>query len=100
MNSAALLVIGMIGWLLLVAYSTIREFIAGDALEALLSGLILSILAVDLWGVSAPDGMEYQSSHSLTLWLWWSAAIVPYVIVFYSSFRTHRRSKSDPGPPP
>jgi hypothetical protein len=100
MNSAALLATGTIGWLLLVVYCTIRKFIAGDALEALLSGLILSILAMDIWGVSVPKGMDYQSSHSLILWFWWSAAIVPYLIVIYSSFRDHRRSKSDPDPPP
>jgi hypothetical protein len=90
MDYVALTATGTIGWLLLIVRSTIRGCTAGHAPLALLSFLILSILAVELWAI-APSQVEHELSRSLTSWLLWPVAIFPYLALFYRLFRTQRR---------
>lgn len=96
MNYSALVTIGTIGSLLFIGHSTIRGCRAGHAPMALLGGLVVSILAVDLWAV-APLQLKQKSSHDLVLWLLWLAAIFPYLALIYRLFPRDSQKKADSG---
>ena len=79
MNLAWMTATGTIGFLILVVANSFRGCRAGHAPLALLSGLILGILSVEVWAIVPEQFGLDRSSYRYVLG--WAVAIAPFAIL-------------------
>lgn len=89
-----LIMIGTIGWFILIARDTIIGCAKGHAPTAIINCLVLSIINVEIWAL-LPAELAKLGGIVIYLLLW-AVALLPYFIFIYLSLSRFRRgSKSD-----